>query len=277
MSAAASPDSSPETLRGCASWCATSARAPVIGGAEVALADYAAPESLDRAMRGVDTAFVVSGVEQAGKRAKLHANVFAAAARAGVSHIVYLSFQGASPQSRFSASRDHYESEQHLIETGIPSTVLRDNFYLDLIAELVGADGLIRGPAGQGRVAWVARDDVAAVAAAVLLAPSRYAGTFDVTGPEALTMAETAHRLSAMASRSLVYVDETVEEARASRGALGVPDWMVDGWLGSYLAIAAGELAPVSDTVSRILGRPPIGLEAYHALHPELLAATGKN
>lgn len=254
------------------------ARAPILLRGEVVEADYADPASLDRAFRGIESAFVVSGVEQAGKRAKLHRNVFQAAAGAGISHVVYLSFQGASPDSKFSASRDHFESEQHLKLTGVPCTILRDNFYLDLIAELFGADGVIRGPAGSGRVAWVARDDVAAVAAAVLSDPAGHVGkTYELTGPEALTLAETTRRLSALAGRPLRYVDETIEEGRAWRRAPDVPDWMIDGWLGSYLAIAAGELAPVSGAVARILGGPPLGLEAYYARHPELLAAIARS
>ncbi|HTJ64853.1 MAG TPA: NAD(P)H-binding protein [Alphaproteobacteria bacterium] len=252
------------------------AKAPVIAGAEIAEADYADPASLGRAMNGVRTALVVSGSEREGKRALLHRNVFEAAARAGIGHLVYLSFQGASASSKFAASRDHHLSEGYLRETGIPATVLRDNFYLDLIPELAGADGLIRGPAGDGRVAWVARDDVAAVAAAVLRDPARYPGVYELTGPEALSLAETTHRLSSLPGRKLGYHDESLEEGRAWRLAQGAPEWLVDGWLGSYLAIAAGELEPVSDVIERILGRPPQGLEAYFARHPELLAGPGE-
>jgi uncharacterized protein YbjT (DUF2867 family) len=252
------------------------AKTPTLtNGAEVVEADYADPMALGRAMDGIETALVVSGNEQEGKRALLHRNVFTAAERARVGHLVYLSFQGASAASKFAASRDHNLSEGYLRQAGIQSTILRDSFYLDLIPELFGADGVVRGPAGSGRVAWVARDDVAAVVAAVLRDPARHTGRYELTGPEAVTLAETARRVSALAGRSLGYCDESLEEGRAWRRARGAPDWLVDGWLGSYEAIAAGELEPVSDAVERILGRPSLGLEAYFTRHPELLAAIG--
>ena len=54
---------------------------------------------------------------------------------------------------------------------GMAFTFLRDNFYLDFLPLTVGEDGVIRGPAGEGRVSAVARADVAGVAAAVLLDP----------------------------------------------------------------------------------------------------------
>ena len=101
----------------------------------------------------------------------MHRNAFQAASRAGVRHLVYLSFLGASPQSKFPMSRDHFLSEQYLKQTGIPSTILRDSLYLDLIPEMFGETGVMRGPGGPGcggRVSWVSREDVAHVIAAAL-------------------------------------------------------------------------------------------------------------
>ena len=246
-------------------------RAPDLPDAEVVTGDYADPASLDNAFVGVDTAFVVSGYAEPMVRVRLHRNAFAAAARAGVGHVVYLSFQGAAPNSRFPMSRDHHQSERYLRNSGVPHTALRDNLYLDLVPEMFGQDGVVRGPAGQGATAFVAREDAARVAAAVLASPPEVSGAYDVTGPEALTLAETAARLSALVGRELRYQEESVEEGRKWRGELGAPDWEVATWLGSYEAIAAGELRAVSDTVERFTGRPARSLEAYFEEHPHLL------
>lgn len=252
------------------------AKAPALPGSQIVRADYGDPVSLDKAFQGIDKAFVVSGSERAGERALLHRNVFEAASRAGIAHLVYLSFQGAAPGSKFSASRDHYQSEQFLKQTGLSFTILRDSFYIDLIPELFGSDRLIRGPAGNGRVAWVARDDVAEAVAAVLRDPARFKGTYDLTGPEALTLSETAEHLTSLTGRNFGYRDESISEGRKWRSGLGVPDWMVDGWLGSYEAIAAGELAPVSDGVTHITGRAPVGLDVYFRRWSELSNAIGR-
>src|ERR1035437_3807220 len=103
------------------------------------------------------------------ERAPLHRNAFQAAAQAGVRHIVYLSLQGAAADSKYPFSRDHYLSEEYLLATGVPCTVLRNAFYLDMFLERFDAAGVIRGPAGQGRGAFVSRGDVARTAAARLL------------------------------------------------------------------------------------------------------------
>jgi uncharacterized protein YbjT (DUF2867 family) len=247
-------------------------RAPKLSNSEIVEADYANSESLDKAFSGVDTAFVVSGHAEPGERAKLHKNAFDAAARNGVGHVVYLSFQGASPDSKFPFGRDHHQSEQYLRASGMLFSALRDNLYLDMVLELFNEDGVIRAPAGQGAAAYVAREDVAQVTAAVLSNPPDSSAVYDVTGPEALTLAEAAKRLSALVGRELRYENESVEESRKWRSKFDAPAWEVETWLGSYLAIAAGELAAVSDTVLRFTGRQPLSLESYFADRPYLLA-----
>jgi NAD(P)H dehydrogenase (quinone) len=176
-------------------------RIPPLAGATTLYGDYAVPSSLNAAFAGVQTAFVVSGYAEPGERAKLHRNAFEAAARAGVQHVVYLSFQGASPDSRFPMSRDHYVIEGYLQATGVSYTAVRDNLYLDLLPEMFGKDGVVRGPAGEGATAFVARDDAARVAAALLREPPATSQALNVTGPEALTLREAADRLSRLAGR----------------------------------------------------------------------------
>jgi uncharacterized protein YbjT (DUF2867 family) len=142
-------------------------------------------------------------------------------------------------------------------------TFLRDNFYLDVLPWFADEQGVIRGPAGDGRVAAVARDDVADVVATVLRDPGAHAGvTYDLTGPEALTLTEVAARISAATGRSVRFENETVEEAYASRrAAYGAEDWQLDAWVSTYTAIRDGEVATVSDDVRRVTGHAPRTLE----------------
>ena len=129
----------------------------------------------------------------------------------------------------------------------------------------------MRGPSDDGAVAWVAREDVARVTAAVLSRPNDSCATYDLTGSEALTMMETAKRLSILVGRDLGYKPESVEEGRKWRSLLGAPEWEVETWLGSYQAIAAGELEQTSNNVLQITGTEPFSLEAYFAEYPHLL------
>ena len=118
------------------------------------------------------------------------------------------------------------------------STILRDNIYADFTPHFLGTDGNIRGPAGDGR-SLVAMADVAEVAIAVLTSDGAYDGqTLNLTGPAALTMREIASALSDHLGRAVSYIPEMIDEAYASRASYGAPEWQVEGWVNTYLAIA---------------------------------------
>jgi NAD(P)H dehydrogenase (quinone) len=247
-------------------------RAPELAGAEVAAGSYDDRDSLRRAFAGAHTLFMVSASEDP-YRLRLHANVVGAATDAGMERVVYTSFFGAAPDCSFTFGRDHWHTEELIKGSGLRFTMLRDNLYLDFLPLMVGADGVIRGPAADGRVAAVARDDIADVAAAVLLADGdRHDGrSYDLTGPEALTMAEVAQRLSELAGRTISYHPETLEEAYASRASYGAPDWEVDGWVTTYVAIANGDLEAVGGDVAAVAGHPPMGLDDFLRRNPDSL------
>lgn len=237
---------------------------------EKVIGDYGDVESLERAFRGVSSAFIVSGYAMPGERSKLHRNAFEAARRAGVRYLIYLSTLGASPDSRFPMSRDHFESEGFLKETGLPHTVLRDSFYSELAVQMFNEEGVMKGPGGQGKVSWVGREEIAEAAAKLLADDNPLLGTFPMTGPTALSLSETATLIGSLKHRSLRYEDEQVNAAKEWRSKLGVPAWEVDTWVGSYEAIAAGEFEPVDPALAKILGRPTSDLQTYIAGRPEL-------
>jgi NAD(P)H dehydrogenase (quinone) len=245
-------------------------RAPELAGAEVAAASYDDRDSLREAFAGAGTLFMVSASEDP-DRLRLHANVVHAATDAGVERVVYTSFFGAAPDCTFTFGRDHWHTEELIRGSGLRFTFLRDNLYLDFLPLMVGPDGVIRGPASDGRVAAVTRDDIADVAVAVLLeAGGRHDGRgYDMTGPEALTMAEVAEQLSRTAGHTITYHAETLEEAYASRASYGAPDWEVDGWVTTYVAIANGDLEAVSDDVAALAGHPPMGLADFLRRNPD--------
>ena len=173
---------------------------------------------------------------------------------AGVERIVYLSFLGASPEATFTFARDHWHTEEHIRASGVRYAFLRDSLYLDMLPTMAGADGVIRGPAGDGRVAAVARDDVADAVVAVLLGEGGY---------------EVVEELSRVTGRDITYHAETLDEAYESRVSYGAPGWEVEGWVTSYSAIAAGEMNLVSDAVARLTGHEPQNLPEFLRRYPE--------
>jgi NAD(P)H dehydrogenase (quinone) len=190
-----------------------------------------------------------------------HRTFVDAAAAAGVRHLVYTSFLNAAPDAVFTLARDHWATERHIRAAGLPFTFLRDGLYADFLPMMVGDDGVLRGPAGDGRAALVAQDDIADAAVAVLRDPGPHAGaTYDLTGPEALTFTEVAAALSTATGRPVRFHDESLAEAYASRASYGAPDWQVEAWVSTYTAVAAGQLATVSGDVERLTGHPATSL-----------------
>ncbi|MGB3772136.1 MAG: SDR family oxidoreductase [Rhodococcus sp. (in: high G+C Gram-positive bacteria)] len=244
-------------------------RAPQLADADVSVCSYDDHATSVAAMAGVDIVFMVSGAENAARLAD-HRTFIDAAVAAGVRHIVYTSFYGAAPDATFTLARDHFFTERHIEESGLDFTLLRDNFYSDVMELFAGEDGVIRGPAGDGRVSLVARADVARVAARVLTNPGGHVGAiYNLTGPEALSMSDVAATIADVRGRTVTFHDEKLEEAYASRAPWNAPDWQNDAWVSTYTAIASGELSAVTGDVERLTGRPALTLR-------EVLSNTGR-
>ncbi|QZY47031.1 SDR family oxidoreductase [Mycolicibacterium austroafricanum] len=238
-------------------------KAPDIRDAVAIRSTYTDDDSTRESLANVDVLFMVSGAESA-DRLDQHCAFVDAAAAAGVGHIVYTSFNAAAHDAVFTLARDHWATEQHIIDRGLRYTFLRNSLYTDVLPELVGDDGVLRGPAGEGRLASVTRADIAAVAAVVLQDPAAHLGaTYTLTGPEALTLTEVAEAISEATGRTVSFHNETVAEAYESRRRWDAPQWECDAWVSTYLAIAAGDFGDVTDDVCAITGRDPQSLRSF--------------
>src|SRR5690625_642425 len=242
-------------------------KAAGLPGHRVAVAPYCDGPASPTALAGVDLLFMVSAAESA-DRLEQHRTFIDAAAAAGVGHVVYTSFLGASPTATFTLARDHAVTEEQLRTSGMAWTFLRDSFYLDLLPEFADEDGLIRGPAGEGRVGAVLRTDVARSAVAVLTdqANQRQDHTgksYDLTGPASLTLAEIAQIVTEETGQKVGFHDETLEEAYTSRSSYGAPPWQLDAWVSTYTAIKAGELDVVTSAVGDLTGSPARSLREH--------------
>jgi NAD(P)H dehydrogenase (quinone) len=245
------------------------ARAPSLEHAEVAVfGGYEDGDGMRRALDGVGTLLFVSAAEDPA-RVLLHKTAVDAAAAAGVRRVVYTSFVGAAADSTFTFARDHFHTEEHIKQSGAAWTFLRHNLYIDFIPLLCPPEGVIRGPADEGRVAAVSRDDIADVAVAVLTGEDHDGETYDITGIEAFTMSEAAAELSRVTGRHIAFEEETLEEARESRRPSGAPAYEIEGWVTTYAAIAAGDLEGVSDCVERFCDREPQRLGDWLRANPE--------
>ena len=243
-------------------------RAPELANSTVRRFSYSDHAAAAAALEGVSVLFMVSASESA-ERLDEHRAFIDAAVAAGVRHVVYTSFAAAAPDAVFTLARDHYATEEYIRASGMTWTFLRDCFYIDFMEVLVGEDGVIRGPAGDGRASFVTRADVARAAATILADPNRHARkTYDVTGPEALTLTDVAATLSRVRGRPVTFRNESIDEAYRSRAAYGAPDCQVDAWVSTYTAIASNIMAGVSGDVEAITDSRPISLETYLRRNP---------
>jgi NAD(P)H dehydrogenase (quinone) len=245
-------------------------RAPYLPDAfPVVASAYGDAEAMTDALAGARTLFLVSGRETE-DRLQQHLTAVAAARDAGVDRVVYLSFLGAAPDATFTLARQHFATEEAIRASGFTYTFLRSSLYADFVPYFTGLDGVIRGPAARGRVAWVSRDDIADVAVAVLLGEDHGGRTYDMTGPEALTMDQTAEVLARVTDRPITYHAESIEEAWVTRRPMEAPDWEIEGWISSYAAVAAGELDVVTESVRELTEHPPQALEPFLRANPGL-------
>ncbi|EMC30401.1 SDR family oxidoreductase [Streptococcus mutans] len=236
-------------------------RAALYDNAELVQAAFENSLEAVEALKGIDVLLMVSASESP-NRLQQHFAFLDAAHEVGVKHIVYTSFYNAATEATFTLARDHAKTEKYIKERGFTYTFLRDNFYLDFFLDLCLNNGEIRGPAGNGKVSAVARQDVSEVATTILAKPDKWKNQLlNMTGPADLSMADIVHFVSEQKGEIIPYIDESIEEAYASRKAWPAQDWEYDAWVSTYTAINEGKQAGVSSDIERVLGRPATSLE----------------
>ena len=202
----------------------------ILPGVEIATADFDQPESIRRALEGVDRAFLVTNSSERVEEQQLR--FVQLALESGVRHIVYLSQLHASKDSPVRFLRYHAVVEEAISSSGMAYTHLRPNLYMQgLIAfrASIASEGRFFAPAGEARVSIVDVRDIAAVATAALTSNSHEGKVYDVTGPEALTHTEIAVHLSEALSKQITFTDIPEAAMRSALAGLGVPPWQADG------------------------------------------------
>ncbi|HXX78489.1 MAG TPA: SDR family oxidoreductase [Ktedonobacteraceae bacterium] len=242
-------------------------RAIQLPGAEIMQASYEDGPSMKAALSGIQVLFLVSGYGQ--DRLEQHLSAIDAAVAAGVERIVYTSFLAAAPHATFTHAFEHYLTEQHIRESGCRYTFLRPTFYLDRAPRWFSNEGIIQGPAGNGTITWVSRDDLADVAVAVLTTSDHDGASYEITGTQALTLTQAAKEFSRVTGIPASYRPETIEEAKASRARFNPTSWELEAWVSTYVAIATGEMSVVSHSVEALTGHAPQTFADYLQKHPE--------
>jgi NAD(P)H dehydrogenase (quinone) len=228
-------------------------------GVRTAVADYTDSAALDTALEGAGTVLLVSGSE-AGQRVAQHANVVAAAARAGVALLGYTSIANADT-AQHALVTDHRETERVIRASGVPFTFLRNSWYLEnYLPQVPGylEHGVV-GASGDGRVSAATRADYADAAAAALLDPASAGRTYELGGAP-FTLAELAETVAAASGREVGHTEVSAEQLTGILVGAGLPRPYAEALTSADLGIARGELEVTSGDLERLIGRTPTSL-----------------
>ena len=214
------------------------------------------PSTLPDALAGVDVLQLVSGNE-VGQRVAQHTNVVKAADAAGVRRVAYTSIANAD-HSTNPLQPEHKATEDVLRASGLPFTILRDNWYLEnYTAQLPQylATGEVLGIDGTARIGAATRADMAAAIAAALLDPTTENATLELSGPP-ITLAGLADAITDVTGTEVAYRDVTTEELTAVLRGAGMDDGTAGFVVALEESVARGDLDVGGDDLERLLGRP---------------------
>ena len=228
--------------------------------AEVRHGDFDKPESLEAAFAGGEKLLLVS-LPVIGARVPQHKAAIEAAKRVGVKQIAYTSIVNPGPENAAAVAAEHRETEAAIEAAGLAYTFLRNSIYADLqplSAQAAIASGKLVTNAGEGRTAYVAREDCAAVAAAILTSDGHENQAYDVTGPEALNAADLAQLYAELGGKpvEVVHVDDTAYAAGLVEHA-GMPPAIAEVYATFGAATRSGILDVTTDVVERLTGHAP--------------------
>jgi NAD(P)H dehydrogenase (quinone) len=232
----------------------------VSGPAQGRFGDYDRPESLAEAYAGLDHLLIIPTVDPVpGKRGAQNVAAIDAAVRAGVKHVVFMSAAGARQEEEPALGAPYWRGEQRLIATAPAWTILRMNFYAEALVQQAQASldqGVLTGLA-ENRVAFVARGDVAAAAAGILIGDGHAGAIYNATGPERLSGAERAALIAEITGRPLAFLVITEEQLRNGLTQAGLPAGGVNAVISIQRSFAAGAFDILTGDVERLGGRPP--------------------
>lgn len=243
---------------------AKAAEIAALPNVEIAIADMAKPETLPAALAGVDRAMLNSSADPA--MVEVQSNFIAAAAKAGVRHVVKLS--GIMPEldSPFRFARMHGEIEKRLEASGMAFTHLRAGEFMPSYfrqVPMILAKGALFLPMENQRIASIDIGDLAEIAALVLTNPGHEGKIYPLTGPEALTMTEVAERLSAATGKTIKYINVPPEDVRKAQLAAGVPPYIADALAELFAERRKGKESQVWPIAQTLLGRRPTSFAEF--------------
>jgi NAD(P)H dehydrogenase (quinone) len=232
----------------------------VARGVRLHVGDYDQPETFAGAFRSEDRVLLISG-NDVGRRTPQHAVVVDAAKAAGVAQLAYVGVFG-GPKADFRLADEHRETEQLVLDSGLPYTFLRNGWYTDapaLVADLAGIierGAIVTSVEPGSRMATAPRTDYAEAAATVVREDGHLNRAYELSGDTAWTFEEFAAEVSRQTGKEIVHTRVTPAEQRAILTGAGLPEAFAEILVDVDAAISRGALAGTPGDLSRLIGHP---------------------
>jgi uncharacterized protein YbjT (DUF2867 family) len=240
---------------------AEKARARFTDRVEIAVGDLSDPSSLANALAGIDALFLVNSGPEIANRDAIAAS---AAKTAGVKHLVKLSSMDA--RQNVGTGAWHAQGESAIRASGIAFTFVQPSGFMSNAlgwAASIKSESIVSAPTGDGQIAFIHPQDIAAVATEALTSPAFLGMSLPITGPQALKYSEMTATLAAAIGRPLTFRPISEEQERQQMTESGDSAEIIAAHMSIYRAIREGRLAAVTDNVERVLGRKPIAFDQW--------------
>jgi uncharacterized protein YbjT (DUF2867 family) len=240
---------------------------------ELAIGDFADPQSVRAALEGTDVLFLSCADDP--RRVGWETAAIDAAVAAGVRRVVKLSTAAAAPGSPVAFWDWHGQVEQHLRSSGADWTILRPTYYMSNLlaaAPQVAAEGRLYAPAGTARIAMIDPRDVGAFAAAVLSSAGHEGQTYLLTGPAAITYAQVAAELSEVTASRVEFVDIPDDAAQQAMIRDGMPGFAAEQIIKTFAQLRQGVGAQVTPAFQTLTGSAPRDFASFARGHARLFA-----
>ncbi|WP_430406954.1 SDR family oxidoreductase [Fluviicola sp.] len=233
-------------------------------GVEVRVGDYHDKDSLVKAFQGVEKVLLISS-NDFNDRLGQQKRAVDAAKEAGVKHLLYtsVSMQNIEKSALKPLMGEHYDTEKYILDSGLTYTFLRDNLYADVIPMFVGEHVLETGinfPAGNGRVPFTLRTEMAEAFANVLSTSGHENKTYEISNVESYSYQDVADALSAHSGKTVAYNDVSVADFSKALAEVGVPEAMIGFSIGFATATKEGDFDIPNNHLEQLLGRKPSSL-----------------
>ena len=226
-------------------------------GVAVREADYNKPETLNKALSGIDTLLLISASEM-GKRVAQHHSVIEAAKNAGVKQIAYTSILHAD-NSPIDLAEEHRATEQEIKKSGIPFTFLRNGWYFENYTASINSAlerGVILGSAGEGKFSFATRADYADAAVAVLTSEGHKNKSYELAGDNGYTLSDLAAEVSRQSGKNVEYKNVPESDYAKVLKDAGLPEAIANSIASWDVDASAGSLFDDSRELSQLISHP---------------------